>query len=435
MAKLARSLPLQSNYGSNIAQVVTIVTKNQIYFLGLSLLFVITACQNTDVPALMASVEDMSSPASSPSGEAFLSSSEDGVYLSWLEQVKPTTHELRFSILRDGEWSKPGVIAVGDDFFVNWADFPSIVMTPHGSLWAHWLQRGSEGGYDYGVRVAESNDGGRTWSDPFVPHEDETPTEHGFVSMMASGSGIGVVRLDGRNFVSGKDGEPASREMTLRFREIHAGGITGPESLLDGRVCDCCQTDAVVTPSGPVVVYRIRTADEIRDIYMTRFLDGSWTEGLAVHHDGWEIGGCPVNGPAGAMAGEQLAVAWFTGAADIPRVKVELGKVDGLSFNAPIQIDEGDPAGRVDIVGLSNGDYLVSWLERTGGETAEVRMRKVYPDGTVSEAITLTSSSSARASGFPRLVQHTDGSVVMAWTDVSTTNAQVRVKRIHLEKG
>ena len=77
----------------------------------------------------------------------------------------------------------------------------------------------------------------------------------------------------------------------------------------------------------------------------------------------------------------------------------------------------------------------MSWLERTGGETAEVRMRKVYPDGTVSEAITLTSSSSARASGFPRLVQHTDGSVVMAWTDVSTTNAQVRVKRIHLEKG
>jgi len=189
----------------------------------------------------------------------------------------------------------------------------------------------------------------------------------------------------------------------------------------------------VVTPSGPVVVYRDRTDAEIRDIYATRFLDGNWTEGVSVHQDGWEIGGCPVNGPAVAMAGDQLAVAWFTGAEDVPRVKIALANAEGLEFEEPIQLDDGDPAGRVDVLGLSNGDFLVSWLERTGGETAEVRMRRIRSDGAISEAVTITSSSSARASGFPRIAQSPDGSLVMAWTDVSTSPAQVRITRVHLE--
>ena len=403
--------------------------------LGLALVFFLSACQDTGLPVLIVSVEEMISPASSPSGEPFLSSSEDGIYLSWLEQVDPTMYELRFSMLRDGEWSEPAVITARDDFFVNWADFPSVLPGPMGNLWAHWLQRGSEGGYDYGVRVTHSKDGGSTWSEPWTPHDDGTPTEHGFVSMMASGTGIGVAWLDGRKFVSGADGGPAPREMTLRFRQVEAGGTPGPETLLDARICDCCQTDAVVTPSGPVVVYRDRTEEEIRDIYVTRFLNGAWTEGTPVHEDGWEIGGCPVNGPAVAMAGDQLAVAWFTGAADVPSVKVAFAKADGVSFDPPAQVDDGNPAGRVDVLGLSNGDFLVSWLERTGGEAAEVRMRRVRPDGTISKAVTLTSSSSSRASGFPRLAQGPDGNLVMAWTDVSTLPAQVRVTRVLLEDG
>ena len=140
-----------------------------------------------------------------------------------------------------------------------------------------------------------------------------------------------------------------------------------------------------------------------------------------------------MNGPAVAIAGDQLAVAWFTGAEDVPRVKLALANADGLNFEEPIQLDDGNPAGRVDVLGLSNGDFLVSWLERTGGETAEVRMRRVTSDGAFSEAVTLTSSSSARASGFPRLAQNPDGSLVMAWTDVSSSPAQVRITRVHLE--
>jgi hypothetical protein len=33
------------------------------------------------------------------------------------------------------------------DFFVNWADFPSVVAGSEGTLFAHWLQRRAGGKY------------------------------------------------------------------------------------------------------------------------------------------------------------------------------------------------------------------------------------------------------------------------------------------------
>ena len=408
----------------------------------LTLLAALVACQESGPPALSVSFEEMlavsfeemASPAGDDSAEPFLSASEDAVYLSWLERTEGSYHELRFSRLAHDGWSEASAVAGGKRFFVNWADFPSVSPGPKGTLWAHWLQRGDAGGYDYGVRVARSVDEGATWSEPWTPHDDGTPTEHGFVSVLSLEESVGFIWLDGRQTVAGRSGEPATHEMTLRFREVGVDGTPGPETLLDARVCDCCQTDATVTPSGPVVVYRDRTEEpEVRDIYITRYVDGAWTEGTAVHDDEWHIWGCPVNGPSAAMAGEYLAVAWFTGAGDEPRVKIAFSDDDGATFGAATVIDGGNPAGRVAVVGLGDGTALVAWLERTGGEGAEVRLRRVRENGAMSESVTLTSSSSSRASGFPQLVQAPDGSLVAAWTDVSVEPSQVRVTRLRLE--
>jgi len=128
-----------------------------------------------------------------------------------------------------------------------------------------------------------------------------------------------------------------------------------------------------------------------------------------------------------------LYVAWFTGAEDQPRVKVATSLDMGKTFNSPVIIDDGNPAGRVSVVGLSTGEALVSWLERTGGEGAEVRMRRVSSTGEVSESVALTAATSGRATGFPQLVQDSDGSLVLAWTDVSVESQQVRVARIEIE--
>jgi len=371
----------------------------------------------------------LESPAAEGSGEPFLSLSEDGPVLSWLEEQPDGAHALRMSVLGSAGWSPARTIAARSDFFVNWADFPSVVEVSPGLLVAHWLQRGGAGTYDYGVRVVRSRDGGVTWSEPWTPHEDDTPTEHGFVSIFPGEEGAwGLVWLDGRQYVA-SDGVEASNEMTLRFRQVAGDGAVGEEVVIDPRVCDCCQTTAVLTSAGPLVAYRDRSEMEIRDISVTRLIGGRWTEGAPVHRDEWHINACPVNGPKAAARADAVALAWFTGAGDIPHVKVAFSADAGETFGEPLVIDEGNPAGRVDVVLLADGSAVVSWLERSDEGDAEVRVRRVWPNGRTSLSEPLTRSSGARSSGFPRMLQSADGTLVFAWTDVADGGTRVKVAR------
>jgi hypothetical protein len=381
-----------------------------------------------------AAVVPLTAPVAEGSGEPHLSSSEDGLWLSWLEPVASEgdgegdrTWALRLAAVEHDALGPVRTVVQRSDFFVNWADFPSVVALEDGRLVAHWLQRGGEGTYDYGVRVAWSEDEGETWSEPWTPHDDGTPTEHGFVSLMpGAGEGVGLVWLDGRAYVE-QDGVAETEEMSLRFRTASGPDGAGTETLVDGRVCDCCQTGAARTSDGWVVVYRDRSEDEIRDIFATRWVDGAWTVGRPVHRDGWHIAACPVNGPSVAASGDRVVVAWFTGAGEVPRVLAAFSDDQGTTFSEPIHIDGGAPVGRVDV--LLDGDHaLVSWME-TVGDGAELRVRRVAVDRTADPPRTVAEMNGARAAGFPRMER--DGpDLVFAWTDASTDATRVRLARL-----
>jgi hypothetical protein len=385
-------------------------------------------------PTLTIVAHELTSPAGPRSGEPFLATHGDAVWMSWLQASEGGGHDLLLARLEGDRWSAPTIVRHSDAFFVNWADFPSVTVAEDGALWAHWLERGAMGGYDYGVRVVRSDDGGVTWSEPWTPHDDASPTEHGFVSTVSLGDRMAFLWLDGRMHAAAESPHGGAA-MTLRYREAAPGRAAGPEVLVDARVCDCCQTDAAMTSSGPIAVYRDRSPEEIRDIYVTRLVGGSWTEGIPVHEDGWHIEGCPVNGPAIAARGDRVVVAWFTGAGDVPRVRVAFSDDAGASFGPAVQVDEGLPLGRVDVLLEPSGSALLSWLEGTGGEGAHIRLRRVAANGLVSSSVALVESSDARASGFPRLAVRTDGAIVHAWTDVSGSEPAVRVQRVDLAPG
>jgi hypothetical protein len=363
-------------------------------------------------------LRSLDSPAGAGSGEPNLAARDGRVFLSWLEPAGEGVHALRFAVRDDTAWSRPRTIAAGSGFFVNWADFPSVAALPDGRLAAHWLVRSGPGRYAYDVHIATSADGGETWSPSVVPHRDGTETEHGFASLFPWHDGtLAAVWLDGRNFAGAADdhGHGSGADMTLRFTTIGADGAAAPETLLDPRICECCQTSAALTARGPIVVYRDRSTEEVRDISIVRFADGAWTAPRTVHRDGWQITGCPVNGPAAAAEGDRVAVAWFTAANDSPRVHVAFSADAGASFAVPARVDDGDPIGRVDLVLLDNGDALVSWVERVG-EEAEIRLRRVSPAGARGTARTISGTAAARASGFPRMVRNGD-ELVIAWTE------------------
>lgn len=367
----------------------------------------------------------MASPAGAGAGEPFLAERGGRVYLSWLEPAD-SAHSFRFAVLDDTTWSPARTIRTGRDFFVNWADFPSLKVLADGRLAAHWLQKTGPGTYAYGVRVSQSTDDGATWSEAIVPHRDSSDTEHGFVTLWEEGSALNAVWLDGRKYNA--EGHSPTNEMMVVTTSIGADGALGAETRLDERACDCCQTAVAMTSNGPVVTYRDRTADEIRDIYVVRRVSGKWTAPAAVHADGWKIAACPVNGPAIAAEGNRVALAWFTAAADSGRVNLAFSDDAGATFSTPVRIDDGRPAGRVDVVMLRGGGALVSWIERTGGDTAAVRARRVSRDGQAAPAITIATSSAKRASGFPRMVMRGDDAI-FAWTEPGTPSV-VRVAKL-----
>lgn len=381
----------------------------------------------TDAPAsentVLSSPTALASPAGPNSGEPFLSPTSDGVWLSWLEAVD-SSYELRAARLRGDAWSLPVTIARSSTFFVNWADFPSIVELPDGKLAAHWLQRSGPGRYAYDVVIAMSSDGGATWSEAIRPHSDGTETEHGFATLFPNSDGsLGAVWLDGRETVAashdaGNEGHGGGA-MTLRYGTVALDGTVMADVLVDGRTCDCCQTDVAVTSSGPVVFYRDRSDAEVRDISVSRYIDGEWSAPAPVHPDGWVIPGCPVNGPSAAAEGANVVVAWFTAAQDTARLRVAFSADAGASFDSPHRIDDGDPVGRADVLLLDAETAVVAWLERSA-TGAEVRARVIGRDGPLGPSTVVAASSAERASGFPRMARD-GGRIVFAWTEPGET--------------
>ena len=364
-------------------------------------------------------------PAGARPGSALpqLTVSSRGALLSWVERDGATA-ALKWSERRAGAWSAPQTVASGTDWFVNWADVPSVLRLADGTLAAHWLRKSGPGTYAYDVRVSQSSDDGRTWSAPVTPHGDATETEHGFASLFqAPGAALGLIWLDGRAMKPGHGGHGGG-DMSLRYGVFSRDRKQVAETALDTRTCECCPTAAAVTADGPIVAYRDRGPDDTRDIYVSRLERGKWSAPAAVHKDGWVFPACPVNGPALSARGRDVAIAWFTGANGAPRSFVAFSADAGRTFGTPILLDDTGSLGRVDVALLPDGAAAATYLAVTPEKRGEFRVRRVERSGAISAPVTIAVVESGRTSGYPRLAV-AGAEMVFAWTE-GTGTTQVR---------
>ena len=404
------------------------------YLFGLLILLILVlliSCKSEPVET----ITFITAPTEAMSSEPNLHKADDGtIYLSWIKTNEDKGSTLSFStLLQNNSWSEPKTIANGTGWFVNWADFPSITSFGKSGLVAHYLDKSTEDTYAYNVKLILSNDSGNTWDSPFIPHTDNTNTEHGFVSKVATkDDNFLTVWLDGRQMAYAEKDSTITKEMTLRSAIINKEGTLINEYLLDSRVCDCCQTDTAMTNDGAIVVYRDRSDEEIRDIYYVRQINNEWTEPRPVFNDNWNIAGCPVNGAAISAKENTAAVVWFTMANNLPKVKVAFSKDNGETFSEPVHIGDIDPMGRVDIELLEDNSALVSWMDIVEDNTV-IQLQKVDSDGTLSELITLTESSKSRSSGFPRMVVK-DDMAYLTWTNVGEENLNIKTAIVNTSK-
>lgn len=369
-------------------------------------------------------IEPSRSPAGINSSEPQFTGHGTHIILNWLE-VTGQHAVLKYAKRIPSGWSSPQTIISGDNFFINSSDVPSVREMMDGTIVAQWLQHsGPDVESDaYDIRLSWSKDQGHTWSRPAAPHHDGTKTQHGFASLFQPpGAGFGLAWLDGR--ATNPDNETG--DMALRASVYDANYKQVTEVIVAPRVCECCATSVAETSEGVIVAYRNRTANEVRDIYVSRLTEGRWSPGTTVHDDGWRIEACPINGPSIAARGREVAVAWFTAKEDHGQSFVAFSQDAGRTFGPPFRVDDSDSNGRVSAQLLDDGSAAIVWAELTN-QGSQLRLRTVTPKGLRSVSAMISASA---GSGFPRLA-YDQGELFCSWTKVERGTPQVQISSVN----
>ena len=340
-----------------------------------------------------------------------LTSERGGAVLSWV--TKEGTGNALYAARVDGARIKPAFrVTVGEQWFLNRFDRPSVVALSNKHLVAHWLERIGKRtyGYGYGIRVKFSDNDGQSWGKTVIPHHDRKPVQHGFVQIRpTSSTSVHMIWLDGGQ--AGLTAPQTSNPMALLSANVDLNGQVVARSVLDGHVCSCCQPTLKTTERGWLVAYRDRSPGEVRDITA---IPGkhSVVHGQTTLNDGWVIKGCPLNGPALSVQDSRAALAWFTAAGDQPQVRLAVSQDGGRSFEAPMVVATGAPLGQVGAVLLEDDSVLVSWLEFTGAEM-ELRVRQLAaaPEKRTPAHVVLRSPTTIAA---PQMIC-SDGHIYLAW--------------------
>jgi hypothetical protein len=343
---------------------------------------------------------------------------DGALLLSWVEDVAGT-RTLRVARWFGGRWTPASTVARGD-WFGNAFDTPQIEQTQDGALWATWMRASPAGGHARDVVVARSADGGATWSAPAPVNTDATATEHGFVSLWrATPDSIGIAWLDGR----AKQGVHAMHEahdgpmQMLRAAVFDRALVRHDEAAIDTTVCDCCHTAVAMASDGPVMVYRDRTKDEVRDIHAAVLRAGAWRDTGAVHADRWVMPGCPVNGPSVAASGRRVVATWYAAPDDVPRVSHAVSDDGGERFGDAVELARGaNVLGRVAVAMDASGAWF-GWIEEANGvQTLRAARRDWAAPATRPAVDVATLHTHGNGAGMPRLAT-TRGATYAVWTD------------------
>ena len=311
-----------------------------------------------------------------------------------------------------------------------------------------WTARGAA----VDIKAARSRDGGRTFAAPVTVQSAGAAGDRGWPSMaIDSAEGrIHAVWLDHRGLADA----PGSTAHRHNGREPEDEGVAmaqgsslyyatfadapSPEQELAKGVCYCCKTALVTGPRGALyAAWRHVYPGNLRDIAFA-VSPGSgqpFSPPVRVSEDGWEISGCPDDGPAMAVdAAGTVHIVW-------PTVIDENGPQGALFYASSRDGEAFSPRLRVPTLGAvkpahpqialdSRGRILVAWDEQVSGRrTAAAREVKIDAGQAPSfgDVVTLSSNN---VGTYPVVAAIDDG-FVAAWT-VPLDPSRIEVRRLKL---
>src|SRR5574343_983795 len=191
-------------------------------------------------------------------------------------------------ISADGE-ARPQIAAIGQRIYVSWTQALPQPFAGH-------------------IRLAVSDDGGKTFGEPVTVNDDTRPITHCFNAMLADARGVTLAWIDKRDGA----GHPDYRGAAIyTARSTDGGRSFQPNQKLADHRCECCRIGMATERDGtPVVFWRHVFGQNIRDFALARIGEPL----QRVSEDDWKIDACPHHGGALAIARDgDLQLAWFTG--------------------------------------------------------------------------------------------------------------------------
>jgi hypothetical protein len=278
----------------------------------------------------------------------------------------------------------PRLTAVGDRIALGWVE-------------------ALEGGAKTTYFVAESGDGGTTFSEP-VAVKEPSASILGFTTLAAGPKG----ELDA-SWLEGDKAFVASRP---------AGSLAfGPavpvfEGSGDAKVSTCSDLALARGPEGPLfATFRETDADRL-SIKIARSVSGKFEAPAAVSEKPWNFKGCPRDGPSLTLKGDRLLVAWMDAHDGLNRAYVADSDNASLKFNPRELSPESkgsqwhpklatDRAGRVRAV----WDESIEPAKPADGGAAEFPAPSVQGG----RAVRIATATGGLAFGPSRVIDHKDG--------------------------
>lgn len=207
-------------------------------------------------------------------------------------------------------------------------DPPTLVVGADGTVYVGWTARAGTEGHATDLYLSTSRDGGRSFASAVKVNDDAVPGVHGMHSLAVSSDGgrVYLAWLDERNLASVATEQNAAGQKKMEHMERNSEVFTsfsadGGRSFSANRrvaseACPCCKTALAVGADSRVYVgWRQVLPGEYRHIAVSSSADGgeTYSQPVIVSDDQWVIPGCPVSGPALAVAGDHaLSVMWYT---------------------------------------------------------------------------------------------------------------------------
>ncbi len=266
-------------------------------------------------------------------------------------------------------------------------DPPTIASAPDGTIYVGWTARAAETGHATLLYLSTSRDGGRTFDAPVRVNDDTAEVVHGMHSLAVDAKGkVYVAWLDERNVkMEMPDGKMDEHKMEAN-REVYAavssdgGRSFAPNRLVAREACPCCKTATAVGGDGRVYVgWRQVLPGNYRHIAVSSSADGGQTFSAPViaSDDRWMIAGCPVSGPALAVASDaSLRVLWYSaGEAGSPGLYWSESKDEGKTFTERKSLTDGSAFGTPLLIAGPNRSVMAVWESNRGGESQIVVAR------------------------------------------------------------